>query len=133
MPVDSVKGVKFKKDIKEKDEFPAKLYATEHPDYSKIGEVAVNRVELKAYKGLVYEITVIAEKDTRLMKALESIYGKANYDQLNELYFWTADNLIMKFKSHSRNQLEMVYTSHIVHKMMKEDKNKKVEDIADDF
>src|SRR5689334_13064647 len=52
MIADSVKGVKFKKDFKERDEFPAKLYAVEHPDFARIGEVKVDRIEVKAYKDL---------------------------------------------------------------------------------
>lgn len=133
MAIDSIKGAKFKKDFKEKEEFDAKLFEVDHPDYKKIGEVAINKVELKTYKNLIYEITVITAKDPRLMKALESIYGKSGYDQINETYFWNGQDLTLKFKSHSKNQLEMVYISFSVFKMMKEDKDKKIVDIADDF
>jgi hypothetical protein len=133
MMVDSVKGIKFKKDFKENDEFDAKLYEVDNPEYQKIGEVDVNKIEVKAYKGLIYQIIVIAEKDTRLMKALESIYGLAEYDMKRETYFWKAKPLVLKFKAHSRNQLEMTYYSNLVLAKMKADKAKKVEAIADDF
>lgn len=133
MPVDSVKGITFKKDFKERTEFDAKLYQVENPDYKKIGEVEVTKVELKTYKNLIYEIIVVAEKDPRLMKALESIYGQSEYDLKNETYFWKSKNIILAFRSHSRHQLEMVYTSFIVLGMMKDDKAKKVEAIAEDF
>ena len=132
-PVDSVKGLKFKKDFKEKDEFDAKLYSVDHPGYAKIGEVSVNKIELKAYKNLIYEILVVADKDTRLMKALESIYGIANYDEKRETYFWRSETLILKFQPHNKHKLEMVYISYLIHNKMKEDKGKKVVDIADDF
>lgn len=132
-PVDSVKGVKLKKEFKEKDEFDAGLYSVDHPAYKKIGEVDVNKVELKAYKGMIYQITVIAAKDPRLMKALESIYGKADYDMKNETYFWRGKDIVLKFRSHSKSQLEMVYDSPLVYSKMKEDKARKVENIADDF
>jgi hypothetical protein len=130
---DSVKGVKLVKEFKEKEEFPAKLYSVSHEDYSRIGEVKVREVELKAYKDQIYEISVIADKDVRLMKALESLYGKADYDLKNETYFWKTNNLILKFRSAGRNQLELLYTSYVVQKIMKEDKKKKVDDIANDF
>jgi hypothetical protein len=133
MVADSVKGVKFKKDIKEFDEFPAKLYSVEHPDFASIGEVKVDRIEIKAYKNLVYEISVVTVKDTRLMKALESIYGKADYDLKKEFYFWRTDNLVLKFRPHGRNHLEMLYVSYAAHKVMRADKNQKVDDIANDF
>ena len=67
------------------------------------------------------------------MKALESIYGIAEYDMKRETYFWKGQSLILKFRSLSRNQLEMIYTSFPVLNQMKEDKGKKVQDIADDF
>ena len=134
MPIDSVKGEKkLKKEFREQEEFPAKLYGVEHPDYEKIGEVRVLKVEIKTYHDLVYQIHVVADKDPRLMKALESIYGRADYDLKKETYFWKGNTLILKFRSFSRNQLEMIFSSYVILKMMKDDKGKKVEDIADDF
>ena len=90
-------------------------------------------VELKTYKDLIYEINVITDKDERLMKALESLYGKSEYDMKNETYFWKTDSLILKFKSLGKHRLQMLYVSYNVHKMMREDKDKKVNDIANDF
>src|SRR5687768_12150527 len=80
MVIDSVQGYKLKKEFKERDEFEAKLYAIENPALASIGEVAVNRVEAKTYKDLIYQIHVVTDKDPRIMKALESIYGLAEYD-----------------------------------------------------
>ena len=133
-PLDSVKGeVKLRKELKEQGEFPSKLYSVENPEYAKIGEIPVSKVEFKTYKDIVYQIHVVTDKDPRLMKALESIYGGADYDLKKETYFWKGQTLILKFKSFSRNQLELIYSSYLVLKMMKDDKGKKVEDIADDF
>ena len=123
----------LKKEFKERDEYPAKLYEVEHPDYEKIGEVKVHKIELKAYKDLIYEINVKTSKDERLMKALESLYGKSDYDMKNETYFWKTDSLILKFKSDGKNRLQMLYISYAVHKMMRQDKDQKVDDIANDF
>ena len=133
MVADSLKGAKLKKEFKERDEFEAKLYSIDYPDYKKIGEVDVEGLEVKTYKDLVYEISVVTDKDTRVMKALESLYGKADYDLKKETYFWRSENLILKFRSHSKHRLELIYTSFIIHKMMKADKNQKVDDIANDF
>lgn len=133
MVADSVRGSKLKKEFRERDQYPAGLYTVEHPDYSRIGEVKVKNIELKAYSNLVYEISVIVDKDTRLIKALESVYGKADYDMKNETYFWRTENLILKFRSAGKNSLELLYTSFVIHRMMKDDKEKKVDDIANDF
>ena len=134
MHIDSVNGEKkLKKEFKERDEFTAYLYSVAGPDYESIGEISVKKIEVRTYKDLVYQIDVITDKDPRLMKALESVYGTADYDLKRETYFWKGETLILKFQSYSRNQLALIYSSFLVTRMMKEDKGKKVEDIADDF
>ncbi len=131
--VDSIQITKLKKEFKERDEFAAKLFDVENPAYERIGEVAVKSVELKTYKDLIYEIQVVVDKDIRVMKALESLYGKSEYDMKSEIYFWKTPNLILKFGSHGKHHLELTYISFPIHKMMKDDKEKKVENIAEDF
>ena len=132
-PVDSVLGIKFKKDIKEKNEFPAQLYEVDNPAYKRIGEVKVRALELKTYKGLIYQIDVIANKDTRLMKGMEKLYGKPIYILPTDSYNWTADSLSLTFKAHSKKEIKLTYRSYPVLKMMRVDKGKKIDDIADDF
>ena len=133
MHVDSLTGAKLKKEFKEKGNYPAKLFIVEDPDNNTIGEVEVNKIEVKTYKELIYEIKVLTVKDTRLMKGLESALGKPIYDVRDETYTWMGKNLSMKFKSVHKNQLELLYSSAIVRKMMVADKNKNIEDIANDF
>jgi hypothetical protein len=132
-PIDSVQGAEFKKDIKEKDGTEGKLYEINHPDYQSIGEIPIKKIEVKTYKSLVYEILVVAEKDSRLMKAMESVLGRPVYNVREESYNWAGQKVILKFKSHSKRELEMLYRSPIVLKLMRDDKAKKVEEIADDF
>ena len=132
-PVDSVKVIILEKEFKERNEFPAKLYRVENEAYSSIGEVKISRVELKAYKDTIYEIGVWTEKDPRLMKALESLYGRADFDMKNETYFWKTENIVLKFRAEGKSKLVLTYISPPVHKSMKGDKDKKVEDIANDF
>ena len=132
-PVDSVKGTILEKEFKERAEFPAKLFRVENESYASIGEVKISRVELKTYKDVIYEIGVWTAKDPRLMKALESLYGRADFDMKNETYFWKTDNIVLKFKSEGKSKLVLTYISPIVHKSMKSDKDKKVDDIANDF
>lgn len=133
MHIDSVAGSKFKKDIKEKGNHQARLYDVIDPENSTIGEVVVNKIQVKAYRDLIYEISVFTEKDPRLMKGLESALGKPVYDVRDESYTWMGKNLTMKFKSASKKQLQLLYSSALIHKMMIEDKNKKINDIAEDF
>ena len=131
--IGTVVGATFKKDIKEKNEFPAKLYQVKNPEYASIGEVIVKKVEVKTYKDFVYEINVITDKDTRLMKGMEMAYGKPVYIIPTDTYNWKAETLSLTFKNNSKKTILLTYRCYPVLKMMAEDKGKKIEDIADDF
>lgn len=131
--VDSVKGAQFEKDFIELKEFEAKLYEVKNPAYEKIGEADVKSVELKTYKGLIYEIIVTTPKDPRIMRGLEKSYGKATYNLRTETYAWRApEQLSLVYKGHHKD-VKLIYKSHPVIKLMYADKKKKVEEIADDF
>jgi len=131
--VDSIKGAVFEKDFVELKEFEAKLYEVKNEAYKKIGDADVKSVELKTYKGLIYEIIVTTPKDPRIMRGLEKSYGKAAYNLRTEHYAWRApDQLSLVFKGYNK-ELKLIYKSIPVVKMMYADKKKKVEEIADDF
>lgn len=131
--IDSVKGASFKKDVKEKNEFPAKLYLVDNDEYKSIGEVKVKKVEAKTYKNIVYEIIVITTKDQRLMKGMEKSFGKPTYIIVTDTYNWKTDSLSLTFKDHSKNELRLTYRYYPVLKMMQVDKGKKIDEIATDF
>jgi hypothetical protein len=133
MPIDSVKGAEFKREVKEKNEFPAKLYEIDNDDYKNIGEVKVRSVEVKTYKDIVYEIVVITNKDTRLMKGMTKSFGQPKYILVTDTYNWVAETLSLTFKDHSRNEIKLTYRCYPVIKMMFADKGKKIDEIADDF
>lgn len=131
--LDSVKGAEFKKDFKEKNEFPAKLYGVENDEYKSIGEVKVKKVEVKTYKDRVYEIVVITHKDTRLMKGMEKSFGKPIYILPTDTYNWKTEKMSLTFKDHSKNELRLTYRCYPVIRKMLADKGKKIDDIAADF
>ena len=130
--IDSIKGTEFKKDIIERKEFRASIYETAHPDYMKIGEVAVKKISIKTYKGLIYEIDVATGKDPNVMRGLEKLYGKATYSIRTESYYWKGENLSLVYKGH-RKVLKLTYRSGPIISLMYKDKGKKVEAVADDF
>jgi hypothetical protein len=132
-PIDSIKGAEFKKDVKERNEFPAKLYEVENGDYKSIGEVKVKSVEVKTYKDLIYEIVIITHKDTRLMKGMMRTFGQPKYVLTSDTYNWVGETLGLTFKDHSRNEIKLTYRCYPLIKMMFADKGKKIDEIAEDF
>ena len=131
--IDSIKGASFKKDIKEKNEFPAKLFEVDNDEYKSIGEVKVKKVELKTYKEFIYEIIVITSKDTRLMKGMQKSFGKPIYILPTDTYNWKTEKLSLTFKDHSKNELRLNYRYYPIIRKMQEDKGKKIDEIAEDF
>lgn len=133
-PVDSVKGAIFEKDFIELKEFEAKQYEVKNPAYTKIGEAEVKSVELKVYKGLIYEIIVTTPKDPRIMRGLEKSYGKATYNIRTETYNWHVPKQIsLIYKGENKKEVTLTYRSYPVVKLMYTDKQKKIEEIAEDF
>ena len=132
-PIDSIKGAEFKKDVKERNEFPAKLYEVDNDSYKHIGEVKVKSVEVKTYKDLIYEIVIITHKDTRLMKGMMRTFGQPKYILTSDTYNWVGETLSLTFKDHSRNEIKLTYRCFPIIKMMFADKGKKIDEIAEDF
>ncbi len=130
--IDSVKEAEFKKDIIELKKYPAKIYETKHTDYLSIGEVAVKKVQIKTYKNLIYEINVFLPKDQRIMQGLEKSFGAATYSVRLHAYYWNAENLSLVFKG-DKKKIQLTYKSAPIIKMMHDDKNQKVEQVAEEF
>ena len=130
--VDSIKGALPGKEFIERKEFPAQWYTVEHEDYSKIGDVSIKNIELKTYKGLIYEIMVKTARDVKVMQGLEKAYGKATFTVRTESWYWNSENITLSLKGYPKYTL-LVYKSVPVIKMMYADKGKKIEKVAEDF
>lgn len=133
IPIDSVAGADFKRDSKEKKEFPVKVYEVENPELEKIGEVKVHKVEVKTYKDSVFEIQVTTDKDIRLMKGLEKAFGEPKYNPVTDTYNWLASSLSLTFKDIAKNKILLTYRCLPLIRQMQIDKGKKIEEISTDF
>jgi hypothetical protein len=131
---DSVRGAKLRKEFTLKENvYPSQTYVVDNPEYAAIGDVKVKSVELGAYRNLIETITLVTEKDPRLMRALENLFGSATYDAKNNQYFWRGESVILTYKSHAKNNLLLEYRSLTIPRLMVEDRKSKIDKIADDF
>jgi hypothetical protein len=131
--ISDIEGAEFKKDLKEKGEFPAKLYRVSNKEYESIGDIRVRSLELKAYNEKIYEIIVVTDKDPRLMKSLEEAFGQAAYNVRSETYTWLAESLSLSFTSKSKKELQLIYRSANVLKEMNADKKEDIKKMSSDF
>jgi hypothetical protein len=67
------------------------------------------------------------------MKAMENALGKATFNAKEHYYFWVGETLVLTFESEGKKELKLVYKSLTIPKLMKEDREKKVETISNDF
>lgn len=132
-PIDSVKGAIFKKKFLEKKLFEANLYQVNDENLNTIGGVAVDRIQIKSYKNLVYQIEVLTDKNPELMKGLERTLGKPSFSVRTNLYSWRSKSLYLTFGPHGKNQIRLVYNSYPVYQIMAGEKGKRIEEIAEDF
>ncbi len=126
-------GLTFKKKLSDKAFPDAQLFTAKAGHYQEVGGIRIQKLEVKVYTGLIYEIVVIADKDPNFYNGLERKYGKGKYSVKNNSYNWSGKNISLTFKSLSKSKVILTYFSHIVKKKVKEDQKKKVKDIADDF
>lgn len=130
--IDSVKGAKFLKEF-DKDGVRSKLFEVQNEELMTLGELKVDKIFVRTFKEIVYEIYVEMDKDVRIMKALEKLYGAAGYDGLNQTYFWKMEKFNIRFKSQSKKRIEIIYHSYAYQQMVRDEKNKKVKSLSDDF
>ena len=125
--------LELKKQIKD-EVFPgATLYVNKKGSYTDVGGIKIHDVEVKTYKGKIYEVRVVTDKDPNLRKGLDKAFGEAYYDFRSSAYVWNSASIRLQFKPESKSRLELIYYSHAMEKMRKEEKKNKIEDVSDDF
>ena len=121
----------IKDDLHKLDE--AGLYNGAKTHFADIGGIKIQKLEVKAYQDLIYEIKVIADKDPMLYKGLSKKYGKGQYSVHNNAYNWSGKKVSLEFVSSGKNEVQLTYFSKPMLAVFKQGKAQDIEDIADDF
>lgn len=129
----SYEGLEFKKDVNDKLFPEASLYMPKKGFYETIGGKKIHSLTVKTYRGDIFEIKVIINKDPDLYKGLKKNFGDPKYDLRKEEYYWSAEKLRLSYASLSKSKIVMTYFSFPMKAKLKEDKKKEIETIADDF
>ena len=126
-------GLEYKEDITNEAFKKLSVYTKKKGYYESIGSIKIREVEVLAYKGEVYKITVITEKNPKLYNGLKKAFGEATFSYRNDNYYWSTDNITLTFGNKAKTKLKLEYTSHIMKRRLKEDKKEEIEDISQDF
>ena len=111
----------------------ADLYNGVKSHFTDIGGIKIQKVEVKAYQDLIYEIVVVADKDPKLYKGLSSRYGKGVYSIKNNGYNWSGEKVRLEFASVGKKGVRLTYFSKPMSLVFKQGKDQEVKDIANDF
>lgn len=133
--VNIYEGLEFKKLIADKENNleEVSLFVSKKGEYTHIGAVKIQSLEVKAYKGLIYDILVITEYHPDLYKGLVRNFGEAEFAIRSNKYFWSTPSVRLTFAGLPKNKLELHYFSYLLKDRLKAEAAAQVESIADDF
>jgi len=124
-------GLKFEKN--DSEEFKA-IYSKKSGYFESIGDIEIKDLKVYTYNDLIYRIEIFAEKDPRLFKGLEKAFGEAKYSVVSNDYVWQGENVKLSFASHQKGKMVVMnYSTYLIKNIIKQDKNKTIEDLSADF
>ena len=131
--VEDLEGLEFKKNFKDKRYPGAKIYSNVKGKYNEIGSLKVYSVQVKAYKGMIYEIIVEAEKSIGLYRGLVSSYGEPKYSHREKKNYWRADKIKLWYSIKGNNKIILEYYSLEMEKVRKKEQEDNLQEVIDDF
>jgi len=131
--VHQYEGLEYKEEIADELFKTLSVYVKKKGYYESIGSIKIHDVEVLAYKGEVYQIKVITEKNPKLYRGLKKAFGEPTFSPRGDNYYWSTDNLGLTFGNNAKSKLQLLYTSYVMKGRLKEDKKEEIEDISEDF
>lgn len=131
--VHQYEGLEYKEEIEDELFKQLSVYTKRKGYYESIGSIKIYEVEVLAYKGEVYKIKIITEKNPKLYGGLKKAFGEPTFSPRGDNYYWSTENLGLTFGNNAKTRLQLQYTSYVMKDRLKEDKKEEIEDIADDF
>lgn len=126
-------GLEYQEEVVDKLFKQLAVYQNKKGYYQSIGTIKIEEIEVLAYKGDVYKIKVITEKNPKLYSGLKKAFGEPTFSPRGDNYYWSTDNINLTFGNNSKTTLQLVYTSHIVKSRLKKDKEEEIKGISEDF
>ena len=131
--VDQYEGLAYKAERSDKDFEQLSVYTKKKGYYESIGPIKIHEVKVLAYKGEVYKIKIITEKNPKLYAGLKKAFGTPTFSAREDNYYWAAKNTSLTFGDNAKTKLELIYTSYVIKRRIKEGKKEEIEYISEDF
>ena len=131
--VNQYDGLVFEKEVDDVNFGKLQVYVRKKDQYTAIGSIAIDHLEVRVYNGEVYQIQVIIPKDPKMYGGLKKSFGPPKFSIVTNDYFWAADSLKLLYRSYGKNQLELLYHSVLIDRKLEVEKDEEIDDIASDF
>ena len=131
--IDSLTNLEFKKNFKDKRFPDSKIYTNVKGTYGNIGSIKVHNVQVKAYKGMIYEIVVISEKSIGLYRGLVSAFGEPKYSHREKKNYWQTDDIKLWYSIKGKDKIVLEYYSLAMEKVRKKEQKANLQGVIDDF
>lgn len=126
-------GLELKKEVKDEKYPGTQLYTRLKGSYESIGNVKVERLEVKSYQGKIYEILVETEQSPAVYQGLSSLFGEPQYNIREKAYYWKTKNIRLYFKPAKKDGLQLIYYSYVMERERRAEIQQSFTDVADDF
>ncbi len=125
--------LEYKKEHKDKNIPEAKIYHRKQHSYTDIGGIKILDLEVKVYRGTIYEIDIITEKDNKLAKSLKKAFGTPNYSVRSGTYNWGSPSVSLSMIGKGKSKIELIYRWSGIKGLVKKDHQVEIDEISGDF
>ena len=129
--VSGMAGLEYWKEQKGKPKHA--LYRNKNGSYESIGNVKVYKVTVRTYRNLAYVIEVIAEKDEKLFRSLETAFGKIKFSMGSQVSYWAGENVRLTYESAGSSKIKLTYSANGINQIIASDKQKAVDSLSSEF
>jgi len=123
----------YKKDSKDKNIPDTRIYSRKSNTYTDIGGIEILDLYVKVYRGTIYEIKVITEKNSKLAESLKTAFGTPNYSVRSGTYTWGSPSVSLSMISKGKSKFELIYLWTSIKKLVQKDRQQEINQISDDF
>lgn len=129
--ISSYSSLEFSKNVKDQPKHA--IYKPTNGQYKSIGEVAISKLIVYTYSGLIYKIEVVVDKDEKLFRSLEKAFGKINSSIASKNSFWQGSKVKLTYSVEGSKKVKLTYSSKEINQIIAQDKKKDIDSLSTEF
>ena len=131
--VEEYSDLVYKKEYKDKNIPDSRIYSRKSNTYTDIGGIKILDLEVKVYRGTIYEIKVITKNDSKFAESLKKAFGSPNYSVRSGMYTWGSPSVSLSMISKGKSRFELIYLWTGIKQLVQKDRQAEINQISEDF